>query len=49
MHLAADSVDTPRNTALRGSAVVYTSRDVPAGPTDAEADTTGQDFSNAAV
>jgi polyphosphate kinase len=49
MRLAAGAGDPQRNAILPGSAVVYTPKDVPAGATDAEAETTGQDTSNAAV
>jgi polyphosphate kinase len=45
----AGAGDTPRNAFLRGSAVVYTSKDVTAGAGSSEADNAAQDSSNAAV
>jgi polyphosphate kinase len=49
MRLAAGAVDAQRTAALRGSGVVYTSKDVAADPSPPEADSTAQDTSNAAV
>jgi polyphosphate kinase len=49
MRLAAGSADTPRNTVLRGSSVVYTPKDATAGQTNHQADDAAQDSSNAAV
>jgi polyphosphate kinase len=48
MRLAAFA-DEQRTAAVRGSRVVYTSKDVAADPSSPEADTTAQDSSNAAV
>jgi polyphosphate kinase len=49
MRLAAGTSDPQRNAILPRSGVVYTPKDVPAGATNGEGDTTGQDSSNAAV
>ena len=49
MRLAAGSSDTARNTVLRGSPVVYTSKDATAEHTSHEAEDAAQDSSNAAV
>jgi polyphosphate kinase len=49
MRLATGAVDAQRTAALRGSRVVYTSKDVAADPSPPEADSTTQDSSNAAV
>jgi hypothetical protein len=49
MRLAAGRGDTQGNAVLPRSAVVYTPRDVSAGPAHGEGDTTGQESLNAAV
>ena len=49
MRLSAGMGDAQRTTVLRGSRVVYTSKDTAADPSSPEADTTAQDTSNAAV
>jgi polyphosphate kinase len=49
MRLAAGGGDTQHTAALRGSGVVYTSKDVTADSANPEADTAAQDSSNAAV
>ena len=49
MRLSAGMGDAQRTAVLRGSGVVYTSKDTAADPSSPEADTTAQDTSNAAV
>ena len=49
MRLAAGAVESQRNAAVHGPAVVYTSKEVPAGAANPEAEAAAQDSSNAAV
>jgi polyphosphate kinase len=49
MRLAAGAVESQRNAAVHGPAVVYTSKEAPAGAANPEAEAAAQDSSNAAV